>query len=294
MRKQNAETKEPSRRTFLKGIGAIPTAALIAGRSFLGSVVEPALQSKPGSGSQKPQSQASKKFVAIQVGAVSFVDEGVDKVLDAVQERGGANALMLAVFTYGRGIAGRQIPGQPLPDHGAQQYDTDTFRGGAYWRLHPQYYTNRILKDFRAPELGEFDLLEAVVPKAKARGMKNYCWFEDVYNPRLLANFEQVAEVDVYGRHTGQACLNHPEVRSLLTSMVEDWIRSYEVDGIMWGSERQGPFNNALGAHMGAFQGRSAITCFCGFCRRKGEERGIHVKRAQEGLLALDRWVQTA
>jgi len=26
-----------------------------------------------------------------------------------------------------KGIAGRQVPGQPLPDHGKQQYDTDTF-----------------------------------------------------------------------------------------------------------------------------------------------------------------------
>ncbi len=76
--------------------------------------------------------------------------------------------------------------------------------------------------------------------------------------------------------------------------MVEDWIMSYEVDGIMWGSERQGPCNNALGANIGGLQGRSALTCFCEFCRRKGEERGINVRRAQEGLLALDRRVQAA
>jgi hypothetical protein len=28
------------------------------------------------------------------------------------------NTLYLGVFTYGRGIAGRQIPGQPASDHG--------------------------------------------------------------------------------------------------------------------------------------------------------------------------------
>ena len=62
----------------------------------------------------------SSKTIGIQVGAVSFVDEGTEKVLDVLQERGGVNTLFLAVFTYGRGIAGRQIPGQPLPDHGKQ------------------------------------------------------------------------------------------------------------------------------------------------------------------------------
>jgi hypothetical protein len=52
----------------------------------------------------------SEKMVGIQIGAISFVDEGTEKALDILQERGGVNTLFLAVFTYGRGIAGRQIP----------------------------------------------------------------------------------------------------------------------------------------------------------------------------------------
>jgi hypothetical protein len=56
------------------------------------------------------------KMMGIQVGAISFADEGTEKVLDVLQERACVNTLFLAVFTYGRGIAARQIPGQPLPD----------------------------------------------------------------------------------------------------------------------------------------------------------------------------------
>ena len=80
----------------------------------------------------------SSKMIGIQVGAVSFVDEGTEKVLDVLQERGCVNTLFLAVFTYGRGIAGRQIPGQPLPDHGKQEYDLN-FHGGNFATPHPQY-----------------------------------------------------------------------------------------------------------------------------------------------------------
>ena len=59
-----------------------------------------------------PQAVTSaKKMIGIQVGAVSFVDEGFEKVLDIFQERASINTLFLAVFTYGRGIAGRQVPG---------------------------------------------------------------------------------------------------------------------------------------------------------------------------------------
>ena len=79
-----------------------------------------------------------KKMIGIQVGAVSFVDEGTEKLLDDFQQEG-INTLFLATFTYGRGIAGRQVPGQPLPDHGRQVYDTDTFFGGNYASIHPQY-----------------------------------------------------------------------------------------------------------------------------------------------------------
>src|ERR1700757_24361 len=109
------------------------------------------------------------KMIGIQVGAISFVDEGTEKVLDVLQERAGVNTLFLAVFTYGRGIAGRQIPGQPLPDHGKQEYDLN-FHGGNFAAPHSQYYKNTVLKDTRAPDHGSLDILAEVVPAAKKRG----------------------------------------------------------------------------------------------------------------------------
>lgn len=278
------EAKGSSRRVFLKE--AATASLAVVGRRALG----PELRSEV----RDSQAPAGKKFIAIQVGAVSFVDEGVDRLLDIFQEKARVNALMLAVFTYGRGIAGRQVPGQPLPDHGAQEYDTKSFHGGSYAAVHPQYYSKTTFKDFRAPDLGDFDLLASVVPNARKRGVHSYCWLEDVYEPRFLANFGKVAEVDLYGRRTGEACLNHPEVRSFLSSLVEDYVRSYEVDGLMWGSERQGPLNNAIGAHHGEFEGRASITCFCEHCRKKGQERGISVQRALEGFLQLDQFVRSA
>ena len=66
----------------------------------------------------------------IQIGAVSFVDEGVDKVLDFLQQKGAINTLFVTTFTHGRGLAGRQIPGQKFPDHGSQESDEKTFHGG--------------------------------------------------------------------------------------------------------------------------------------------------------------------
>src|ERR1700722_19881997 len=100
-------------------------------RSFLQNAAATALTAAvPSTLLAEPAAVPKERTIGIQVGAVSFVDEGTGKVLDEFQRDASVNTLFLATFTYGRGIAGRQIPGQPLPDHGKQQYDTDTFSGG--------------------------------------------------------------------------------------------------------------------------------------------------------------------
>ena len=157
--------KAPSRRTFLQSAGAASVTALLGGAS-----VAPPMSAEAGVYPRREVAPPStEKFIGVQVGAVSFVDEGIEKVLDIFQEKARINALLLAVFTYGRGIAGRQIPGQPLPDHGAQEYDTKTFHGGCYSAVHPEYYKGAAFTDFRAPDLGDFDLLASVVSRFQWR-----------------------------------------------------------------------------------------------------------------------------
>jgi hypothetical protein len=253
-------------------------------RDFVQSAAAAAVVGATWTGSAAPL--ASSKMIGIQVGAVSFVDEGVEKVLDEFQQNAGVNTLFVATFTYGRGIAGRQVPGQPLPDHGKQQYDTDTFKGGSYTRTHPEFYRDTVLKEFRAPDLGDFDVLEAVVPAARKRGMKTICWFEDVWS-RDVPNVSQAAERQFDGRPAGTLCFNNPNYRNWLLGTVEDYARSHEIDGIMWGSERHGAFSNLTrGANP------AGLTCFCEFCERKAQARGIDVKRTRVGFQAFADFVR--
>ncbi|HKU23887.1 MAG TPA: twin-arginine translocation signal domain-containing protein [Candidatus Sulfotelmatobacter sp.] len=236
---------------------------------------------------------ASRKTIGIQIGAVSFVDEGTERVLDILQERGGVNTLFLAVFTYGRGIAGRQIPGQPLPDHGKQEYDLN-FHGGNFATPHPEFYKNTVLKDTRAPDHGNLDILAEVLPAAKKRGMKTICWLEDVFR-KDLPNIEKLQEKDLYGRNAETLCVNNPDYRNFLTGLVEDYTRSYDVDGIMWGSERQGALCDSLGAtHDTPPVDPGNVTCFCEFCQRKAKDRGINVDRARQGFLELEKFVRSS
>ena len=286
-RPSNANTADDSsRRNFLKEMSAFPLLAMFGGRFPFAD-----LSKDPSPNGTRTTTPATKeKFVAIQIGARSFVDEGVERVLDDLLEKAGVNVLMPAVFTYGRGLAGRQTPGQPLPDHGVQQYDE--IHGGSYAKLHPEFSAKSVIQNVRAPELGDFDILADVIPKAKARRMQTYCLFEEAYNPRLMPGFEKIAEVGLDGRSGDSTCLNNPEARDFLVALVEDWFKYNDLDGMMWESERQGPLNNTLGAHFGQFAGNSSIHCFCTYCTSKAAAQGISVERARAGFHSVDQWVK--
>ncbi|MGH2559032.1 MAG: hypothetical protein ACRDJH_08205 [Thermomicrobiales bacterium] len=231
----------------------------------------------------------AERYVAIQVGAVSFVDEGVAAVLDTFQERGGVNALFLATPTWTRGTGGRQLPGFPLPDHGVQEYDRD-WVGGNYATVHPAYYGGTMLGAAgRAPEHPDFDLFATVLPEAKARGMQSVAWIEESSNwPELrrYPNFPKCLEVDAWGRPVLRFCFNNPDYRTWHLSIVEDYAKSYDLDGIAWCSERPGPLNLLMQGPASA----NTVTCFCPHCQAIARDRGIDVRRAQEGYRAAIAW----
>ena len=259
------------RRTF------VTQAALAAGGAALTRAVRVEAASAPSP-------------IGIQIGAVSFVDEGTEKVIDGLRERGGVDTLFVATFTYGRGIAGRQPRPNPLPDHGQQEYD-DSFRGGIFFTPHAQYYGKTSIKPEKAPDHPGYDVLADVIPAAHRRRMKVIAWFEDVFR-RDVPGLDQALEVDVHGKPGSRLCFRNPNTREFWLGLVEDHLRSYgELDGLMWGSERQGPLNDALGASHGEGARPSTAACFCPHCLEAAGREGINADRARQGFLALERWI---
>jgi hypothetical protein len=257
------------RREFLE------TSALLTGGALLTRVAD--------------LSAAEPPMIGMQAGAVSFVDEGTETVLDGLQEMGAVNTVFLATFTYGRGIGGRQVPGQPLPDHGRQEYDTTTFRGGNFATPHPQYYKNTSITPEKAPDHGAYDTIADVLPAAHRRRMKVICWFEDVIAADV-PGFDQAREVVHSGPASTFACARNPNTRNFWLGLVEDYLRSYDVDGLMWGSERQGPLGNALVANHGGAGAGGRIACFCRYCLDAARAQGINVDRARDGYTQLAAW----
>jgi hypothetical protein len=274
-----------ARRDFLKNsavalaCGAVLTAHPTAGQSAAPPRAAPANQDK---------------LIGIQVGAVSFIDEGVDKVLDVFKQNH-INTIFLATFTYGRGIAGRQVPGHPFPDHGVQESDEKTFHGGNYATPHENLYATKFIKpkDTRAPDFPDIDILEKVLPAAKKRNMKVYCWYEDAF-AKDIPGIDQLQEIDLTGKKHDTLCPLHPDYRAFLTGLTTDYSTSYDIDGVMWGSERQGPLHRAIGAGHGKPADPLSVTCFCDLHKKAAESRGINVTRAIEGYQRFAGFVRDA
>jgi hypothetical protein len=189
---KDSPSNQLTRREFLNQTAAGAAAATVVG-SALGSSIARAIE-------------PSEKMIGIQVGSISFVDEGIEQVLDLLKQRGGVNTVFLTTFTYGRGLGGRQIPDQPFPDHGKQESDEKIFHGGNYATPHPKFYQDTALKQTRAPDHGDLDIVAAVLPAARKRDMKLLCSIEDVFrdvpkdellrfNNHLL-NYETEASLD--------------------------------------------------------------------------------------------------
>ncbi len=94
---------ESNRRSFLQYGSAFAAWAAVPTR--------PAVKAAAAPQADRSQVKRRKPYVAIQIGAVSFVDEGTEKVLDILQKRAHVNTLWLNTYTYERGTGGRQLRG---------------------------------------------------------------------------------------------------------------------------------------------------------------------------------------
>jgi hypothetical protein len=255
----------PTRREILKAAAAIGVAAL-AGEAG-GQALAPEKKPEP--------------IVGIQIGALPLSRGDTDGLLEHLRDLGGFNSLFVFAF-------GHEARFVPMAQRG--------FRGGNYAIPHMQYYTGSGLTydDMRAPEFPDVDLLDRTTKATHKHGFKTYALIEESEGQPPTPAWEAFYEIDFHGRRQREACGNNPAYRAFMLGLVEDYARSYDVDGFMWSSERQGGLTNAIGArHGGAGIDPGRSTCFCEYCTQKGADQGINVNRARQGFVALERFVRS-
>lgn len=223
--------------------------------------------------------------VGIQLGPERLATGDVDRFLGELREHAGVNALFPFIYTYAPVTAG-------MPDYKG-------FRGGNFALPHMEYYkkTSLTYAEMRAPEFGDVDVMARTIPAAKKIGTKTFAWILEDHNQAPSVGWEPLYEMDFHGRrvltHPSGPCYNNPLYLGFVLGLVEDYTRSYDIDGVMWSSERQGGFFNAMGLYAhGASADPGKGTCFCEFCQKKAKDEGIDVERAKAGFGALEKYVR--
>jgi hypothetical protein len=224
-------------------------------------------------------------FIGVQLGSHSIFDEGVDHVLDVLQQKARINTLLLYNHAYQRFAQNR--PAEGLADHGRGVRRHERQAVGHSWvTSHDEHYAGTFLRHERsADEYADRDVLDEVAGPAADRGMQVYARMLEGHEGWIAGyvdNWPKILTVDVYGRRGALPCWNNPDYRTWLVSTVEDVVSHHAIDGYMYGSERSGPLSNLL--TRGQTPG-----CFCTYCQQSGHRRGINVDRAITGFTALDR-----
>lgn len=241
--------------------------------------------------------KTNEKFVGIQISPISFIDEGVEAVLDTLQNRVGVNVLLIGTVSWLGLKSGRSISHEldGFPDHGIPE--PFAMKGGAYFKPDPDYYSQTIIKTYQAtdPEMRGKDILEMVIPAAKARGMKVFIELMEPFfkyeghgsvNNVNIPNLPQLLEVDLFGRIGSDPSTSNPDYRTWIHSMVEDQCRNYDIDGVMWCNERRSPLDQMIAG--------LAPTDFSAASRQEALERGIDVERVRLALKEVYGFFQKA
>jgi len=259
-----------NRRKFLQ-LGVVGTGAVMAG-------IEPLR-------TEAPATVRPATTVAMPISIAPLAKDDLNAMFADMRERAGVNALFPFMYSH-----------EP---HRAGVPPSETFHGGNYARPHMQYYndTPLTLQDMRAPEFGDVDILERVIPVAGKHGIRVFCFLlEDNSLPAKVPDWQSLYEVDHHGRrtkgHPGGPCFNNPAYRNFTLGLVEDYARSYDIGGIMWGSERQSGFLNTLSLSQSSGQDPAGTTCFCEFCQKKGRSLGIDVERARAGFDEAEKFLR--
>jgi hypothetical protein len=262
-----------SRRDFVR------TAALAAGAVAAG------LELAPRAGAADQPAGPGKPMVGFQAEVPYLLRYGIARFFDDVQARASVNTIFLHSNLFEASWAGLDHAANPL---------------GNFAAAHPQYYPDVAMKP-QALGAGDFDLPDAmakITAETRRRGIRVFSWMEEDNRPiPKIKGMDQLYEVDLHGRrtsgHPGGPCLNNPYFRNLVAGQIEDYLRSYDVDGLQRGSERQGPLGNALGAwHHGAKSDPGHTSCFCGYCAAKAAKQGIDIERVRRAYLALEPYVR--
>ncbi len=238
----------------------------------------------------------AEKFAGIQISPISFVDEGVEAVLNTLQNRVGVNVLMLGTVSWSAQVRPVDQPrarrlarpwrARALPDAWAAPTSTPN----------PRFYRDTFMADYRS-----------AIPSSRGRTSSRWssrrpCAGHEglrrtdgallqVRGPRVCrGGGDPDAAAGDGSRRTGplsgEPSTSNPGYRTWIHSMIEDQVRNHDIDGLMWCNERNSPLDTLIqGGCPGDFSAPA---------RAEAQARGIDVEACRRACLAMYDFMQEA
>lgn len=219
--------------------------------------------------------------VATSLYAWDLLDEGVEPILDAVQEHAQCNSTYLVALMHDEK--------RPLTDfyypHNPKRLVYWTEDSRAYWKPNPDFYRNSRIKPRPSDreELRSTDWLQQLIDASRRRNMYtgaelSHTWLD---KERAREEFADVVQVDIYGRpFDQQICFNNPDVRAYGIALYTDLVANYDIDMVQtcvrgFNPGRTQPWAASAASEVQRLTGTVLGGCFCEHCRAAAESRGI-------------------
>jgi hypothetical protein len=222
------------------------------------------------------------KEVIASLYAWDLLDEGLDNILDVLQEETRTNATYLVALMHDekRPLTDFYYPHNPK----RKVYWTEDSR--AYWTPRPESYADSRIKPRCSddPALQGRDWLQKLVEGSQRRGMGvgaelSHTWVD---KERTQSELADCVQIDIYGQpFAGQICFNHPDVRAYGIALYVDLASHYDIDFVQtcvrgFHPGRSQPWTASASPELQRLTGLSLGGCFCPHCQAAAEKRGLN------------------
>lgn len=240
--------------------------------------------------------------VASSVYAWDMHDEGVDSVLDNLQDLSHVNSVYLIALMHKER---HPWPNDTFFPHNPIRREYMTEDSVAYWQPDFNRYDG-----IRPAVPGNFlagqDWLELLVDRAKTRGLKVGVELSHTMlgSDRLAAEYPDVRQIDIFGKplattHIGEnhfvPCMNNPDFRRYVQQLFCEVSERYPIDYVLnCIMPFPLPAKYLLTEYEEEMEPWAWITrspvgsgCFCPSCVKRAKEAGFDLLKARDGLLKL-------
>jgi hypothetical protein len=221
------------------------------------------------------------KEVVASLYAWDLLDEGLDAILDTLQDQARVNSTYLVALMHDekRPLTDFYYPHNPK----RKIYWTEDSR--AYWNFGAEDYANSRIKPSQSDhaELNQQDWLQILIDGSRARGMSvgaelSHTWVD---KKRLLGDYADIVQRDIYGHpFKVRICPNHPDVRAYGVALYVDLASHYDIDFIQtcflgFHAGKPNPWGGSLDPEVVRLVGLASGGCFCEHCKQTALNQGL-------------------